>query len=514
MSKLNKRNLGVLLISLFFSGFTLNASVKPNSLFTNNGVVQQGVEVPVWGTANDGEKVTVEFGGQTVTTTASNGKWMIKLKPMKANAQPQNMLIKGDNTITISNLLVGEVWLCSGQSNMGFPLRAVRAIGDYPKISEVLKDAQNYPLIRQFSVPLKKSTDIPAIVDDVNGKWNVCDSKTAENFSAVAYFFGRELFKKLNVPIGLINSSYGGTACENWMSKETLESFPELKSIMENYTKNLKEFDPKLKGYLMNEASLLQQYSVDSASAVQQGKALPRKPTAPMSPAERGGPTGLWNTMISPLIPYAIKGAVWYQGEANASRGIQYRTLLPALINNWRTEFKQGDFPFLIVQIPGWKNHFPELKEAQLLTWQKVKNTAMTVTYDLDDTLDVHPGNKQPVGERVALAARAVAYGEKIEYSGPIYQSMKVDGNKIILTFTHCGTGLVAKGAALKDFTISGADKKFVPAKAEIVKDKVIVSAEGIDDPVAVRAGWRFCPQMNLYNKEGLPASPFRTDVQ
>ena len=511
---MKKNVLTILFLAFVLLGKLSAAGVKPNSLFSDNAVFQRGLEVPLCGTAENGEKIAVEFNGQKVETVAENGKWMVKLKPMKENNSPQNLVITGKNVITLKNVLVGEVWLCSGQSNMGFPLRSVRALGDYPKVADVLKDAQNYPLLRQFSVPLKKSTDIPVLVDDVNGKWNVCDSKNAENFSAVAFFFGRDLFKKLNVPIGLINSSYGGTACENWMSKETLESFPELKSIMENYSKNLKEFGPKLQGYELNKTSLAQQYSKDSTVAVLQGKALPRKPTAPMSPAERGGPTGLWNTMISPLIPYAIKGAVWYQGEANASRGLQYRTLLPAMIKNWRTEWKQGDFPFLIVQIPGWKNHYPELKEAQLFTWQKVPKTTMTVTYDLDDTLDVHPGNKQPVGERLTLAARAVAYGEKIEYSGPIYQSMKVDGNKIILTFTHVGTGLVAKDAELKDFTIAGDDKVFVPAKAEIVKDKVIVSAEGVDNPVAVRAGWRFCPQMNLYNKENLPATPFRTDVQ
>jgi sialate O-acetylesterase len=511
---MKKSVLMISILAFLFVGKMSAADVKPNSLFSDNAVFQRGVEVPIWGTADNGEKINVEFNGQKVETVTENGKWMVKLKPMKENNSPQNLVITGKNIITLKNVLVGEVWLCSGQSNMGFPLRAVKALGEYPKVADVLKDAQNYPLLRQFSVPLKKSTDIPALVSDVNGKWYVCDSKTAENFSAVAFFFGRELLKNLNVPIGLINSSYGGTACENWMSKETLESFPELKSIMENYTKSLKEFGPKLQGYELNKASLAEQFSIDSAQAVLQNKPLPRKPSAPMSPAERGGPTGLWNTMISPLIPYAIKGAVWYQGEANASRGLQYRTLLPALIKNWRTEWKQGEFPFLIVQIPGWKNHFPELKEAQLLTWQKVANTAMTVTYDVDDTLDVHPGNKQPVGERLTLAARAVAYGEKIEYSGPVYKSMKVDGNKIILTFTHIGTGLVAKGGELKDFTIAGDDKVFVQAKAEIVKDKVIVSAEGVENPVAVRAGWRLCPQMNLYNKENLPATPFRTDVQ
>ncbi|MEI8086712.1 MAG: sialate O-acetylesterase [Paludibacter sp.] len=511
---MKKNVLTILFLAFVLVGKLSAAGVKPNSLFSDNAVFQRAVEVPIWGTADNGEKITVEFNGQKVETVAENGKWMLKLKAMKENSIPQNLVITGKNVITLKNILVGEVWLCSGQSNMGFPLRSVRALGDYPKVAEVLKDAQNYPLVHQFSVPLKKSTDIPAVVDDVNGKWNVCDSKNAENFSAVAFFFGRDLFKKLNVPIGLINSSYGGTACENWMSKETLESFPELKSIMENYNKAIKEFPAKLQGFQLNQASLAEQFTKDSTVAVLQGKALPKKPTAPMSPAERGGPTGLWNTMISPLIPYAIKGAVWYQGEANASRGLQYRTLLPALINNWRTAWKQGDFPFLIVQIPGWKNHFPELKEAQLLTWQKVPKTSMTVTYDLDDTLDVHPGNKQPVGERLVLAARAVAYGEKIEYSGPVYQSMKVDGNKIILTFTHVGTGLVAKCAELKDFTIAGDDKVFVPAKAEIVKDKVIVTAEGVDNPVAVRAGWRLCPQMNLYNNENLPATPFRTDLQ
>ena len=217
--------------------------------------------------------------------------------------------------------------------------------------------------------------------------------------------------------------------------------------------------------------------------------------------------------MILPLAPYAIKGAVWYQGEANGGQGIQYRTLLPTLINNWRSLWGIGDFPFMIVQIPGWKGHQPELREAQLLTYQKVSNTSMTVINDADDTLDVHPGNKQPVGERLALAARGLVYKEKIEFMGPIYQSMKVVGNTIELSFTHTGKGLVAKDGDLKDFTIAGSDKKFVPATAIIKDNKVIVSADGINKPEAVRLGWRLCPQINLYNQEGLPASPFRTDV-
>lgn len=503
----------ILFVVFLYLGTDVKANVKPNSLFSNNGVLQQGVVIPVWGTANEGEKVTVEFAGQTVSTVAKNGKWLIKLQPLKANSTPQIMTVKGDNKVSISNILIGEVWLCSGQSNMGFPLRAVRAVDIYPSVDEVLKDAVNYPLIRQFSIPLKKSVAIPGVIEDVNGKWNVCDITNAKNFSAVAYFFGRELFKKLNQPIGLINSSYGGTAIENWVSKETLEAYPELKSIMTNYEKALSQFPAKLEEYQRSLPQLLETFKADSALAVQKNMVMPRKPTEPMSSAERGGPTGLYNTMISPLIPYAIKGCVWYQGEANGSRGIQYRTLLPALINNWRTQWGMGEFPFLIVQIPGWKGHQPELREAQLLTWKNVKNTAMSVITDCDDTLDVHPGNKQPVGERIALQAKALVYGEKVEYAGPVYESMKVDGNKVILSFTHVGTGLMVKGNELQDFVITADNKKFVPAKAEIKGDKVIVFAEGIKNPTAVRLGWRLCPQVNLYNKEGLCATAFRTDV-
>lgn len=490
-------------------------AVTPNSLFTDNAVFQRAVDVPVWGTGENDEKITVEFADQKLNTTVKNGKWMVKLHPMKENSMPQNLIIKGKNTVTIKNILIGEVWLCSGQSNMAFPLRAVKAFGNYPKIKDVLKDAQNYPLVRQYRAPLVKNTNIPSKVDDSKGKWSVCDSVSSGDFSAVAYFMAVDLFKRLNVPIGIVNSSYGGTAIENWISMEALDAIPTEKSaIMSRFEKEMADYPNKLADFQNNFSSELHKFKTDSTLAVLQNKELPRKPTPPMSPAERGGPSGLWNTMIYPLIPYAFKGVVWYQGEANASRGLQYRTLLPALIKNWRKEWGFGDFPFVIVQIPGWRNHSPELKEAQLLTTQKTSNTALVVTYDCDDTLDVHPGNKQPVGERMALAARGIAYGDIIEFSGPVYKSMKVVGNKAILTFTHTGSGLISKNGSLKDFSIAGSDKKFVPAKAEIVGNKVVVSAESVSRPVAVRAGWRLCPQMNLYNKENLPASPFRTDIE
>ena len=503
-----------LLIIFQVSFYCAFAIVKPNSLFTNNGVLQQGVSIPVWGTAAINEKIIVEFANQKIVTTAINGKWMVTLEPLKASILPMNMIISGENTVTIKNILVGEVWLCSGQSNMAFPLRAVKPVGKYSAVDKLLKEAQNYSLIRQFSIPLLKSTKTPLLIDDVNGKWLVCDSNNVKNFSAVAYFFGRELYNKLNVPIGLINSSYGGTAIENWISEEVLASFPELKSIFSNYEKALKAFPNNYEEYKKNELKLLAQYAIDSAFASNQHKELPRKPSPPMSPAERGGPSGLWNTMISPLIPFAIKGCVWYQGEANGSRGLQYRTLLPALIRNWRQKWSMGDFPFVIIQIPGWKGHSPELREAQLLTTQTVTNASMTVITDCDDTLDVHPGNKEPVGIRASLQARALAYGEKLEFSGPIYQSMKIKGSQIILNFAHTGSGLIAQNGALQDFVIAGEDKKFIPAKAIISNNEVIVFADGIEKPVAVRMGWRLCPQVNLYNKEGLCASAFRTDTE
>lgn len=497
---------------LTFVGATVNATVKPNSLFSNNGVLQQGVQLPVWGTAAVGEKIIVEFAGQKVETISSDGKWLIKLKPLKASITPLTMTVTGEhNKVLISNILVGEVWLFSGQSNMAFPLRAIRPLNGYPEADKVIADAANYPLIRQFSIKLIKSAAIPAKIDDVNGKWNICNSATAKDFSAIAYFFARDLYKKLQVPIGVINSSYGGTAIENWISKETLDAFPELNSIMLNYEKALKQFPAKLKDF---ENSAIQQFKTDSALAAQRGLAIPKRPSVPMSPAERGGPTGLYNTMISPLMPYAIKGCVWYQGEANGSRGIQYRTLLPALINSWRVEWGIGDFPFVIIQIPGWKAHQPELREAQLLTWKKVKNTAMTVITDCDDTVDVHPGNKQPVAERALLQANALAYGDKAEFSGPVYESMKVSGDKIILSFSHVGSGLMMKGKELQDFVIAGDDRKFVPAKAEIKGKQVVVYAEGVKNPRIVRMGWRLSPQVNLYNKEGLCATAFRTDVE
>jgi len=454
----------LLLLGATLSSGLLYAEVKPNVLFSDGAVLQRGQNVPVWGTANDGEKVTVEFAGQTATTTAQGGKWKVELKPLKAGG-PFSMKISGDNEVTVNNLLVGEVWVASGQSNMEWTLN----VSFQP---EVEKPKAKFPQIRMITA--KKVASLTPL-DEIEGKWQECSPETVGGFSAVAYYFARDLHAKLGVPVGIISTSWGGTPAQAWTSAEGLEGQPELK------------------GY------------------ADQLKAAAEKP--PEKGPGQHFPSVLYNAMIAPVVPYGMKGVIWYQGESNAGQSKQYQTLFPALIADWRTKWKLGDFPFLYVQIAPFKGQPPEIREAQFLTLAKTKNTAMAVTTDYGDANDIHPKQKEPVGNRLSLAARALAYGEKIVYSGPLYQEMKAAGDKAWISFSHVGGGLAAKDGDLKGFTIAGADGKFVPAKAEIKGDKVIVSAEGVAEPKAVRYGWTNVPDVNLFNKEGLPASPFRTDV-
>jgi sialate O-acetylesterase len=455
----------LLLLGATLSSGLLHAEVKPNILFTDGAVLQRGQNVPVWGTANDGEKVTVEIAGQTATATAQGGKWKLELKPLEAGG-PFSMKISGENEVTVNNLLVGEVWVASGQSNMEWTLNASFQ-------PEVEKLKANFPQIRMITA--KKVASLTPL-DEVQGKWQECSPETVGGFSAVAYYFARDLHAKLGVPVGIISTSWGGTPAQAWTSPDGFEGQPELK------------------GY------------------ADQLKAAAEKP-----PEKEPGPhfpSALYNAMIAPVVPYGMKGVIWYQGESNAGQSKQYQTLFPAMIADWRTKWKRGDFPFLFVQIAPFKGQPPEIREAQFLTLAKSKNTAMAVTTDFGDANDIHPKQKEPVGNRLSLAARALAYGEKIEYSGPLYQEMKAAGDKAWISFSHVGSGLVAKDGDLKGFALAGADGKFIPAKAEIKGDKVVVSAEGVADPKAVRYGWDNVPDVNLFNKEGLPASPFRTDVQ
>jgi sialate O-acetylesterase len=506
----------------------LHADVKPNPLFTDGAVLQRGQPVPVWGTARDGEKVTVDFAGQKASTTAAGGKWTVNLKPLKEGG-PFTMKISGDNTVTVNNLLVGEVWVCSGQSNMEWKFaNAHNSKEEGPKA--------DYPQIRMFTVKRKVSAKP---LEEAEGSWVVCSPQTVGSFSAVGYFFARDLSRKLGVPVGMIHTAWGGTPAQAWTSLEGLENDAELKGYADVAKQKLASYDADMAAYAEKMEAFNQQtkewnetvgkahqealkaWSQAANEAKKAKQPEPPRP-APSSPQPKappspdggsGSPAGLFNAMLSPVIPYGIKGAIWYQGESNAKQAKQYRTLFPAMIADWRRRWKLGDFPFLFVQIAPFKDQPPEIREAQFLTLSKVKNTAMAVTTDVGDANDIHPKQKEPVGQRLALAARALAYGDKIEYSGPLYDAMVVRNGKAIISFKHVGSGLMAKDGELKGFTIAGADKNFVPAKAEIHDSQIVVSAEAVANPRAVRYGWANVPEVNLFNQEGLPASPFRTDV-
>lgn len=477
------------------------------SPFSDHAVLQRDVQIPVWGKAPPNQKVVVRFAGQEKTAMSdSSGKWLVKLDPLSASSEGRALSVASDSSAvaqSIADVLVGEVWLASGQSNMNFALS--RADGGEAVIAAA-KDGQ----LRLFAA-VAKSVDSPA--DTIGGKWAVDSPDSARGFSAVAYFFGQELRRKLGVPVGIIRSSVGGTVAEAWTAREALQSNPTLVSILTTHEKNIANFEKTLENYRQREPELLRQFQENRAKAKLAGTPAPRRPQAPAPPsASNNRPSGLYNGSIAPLQPYAIRGAIWYQGEANSARGQEYQTLFPAMIASWRKAWGQGDFPFLFAQIAPHNRMTPEVREAQRITAQTTQSTAMAATVDVGNPSDIHPTNKRPVGERLALAARAVAYGERIEYSGPEYESMRVDGHKAILSFTHIGGGLVAKGDALKGFSIAGADRQFVDARAEIQGETVVVSADSVAKPVAVRYGWTNVPEVNLWNKADLPASPFQTD--
>ena len=442
---------------------SLSAAVKLPALIGDHMVLQQGKPVPIWGWADKGEEVTVTVDNQKQTTKAGdNGCWKVTLKKMKPG-KPLEMTIKGSsgNSITLKNILVGEVWVCSGQSNMEM------GIGMCNDAQQEIA-AANYPEIRLFLVT-KAKAEQPAT--DVQATWAPCSPQSVAaggwgGFSAAAYYFGREINKELKVPIGLIDTAWGGTPAEFWTSRKALEANPVLK------------------------------------------------------PLAQGEASCLYNGQLAPLIPYAIQGAIWYQGESNLQRAFEYRTLFPAMIANWRADWGQGDFPFGFVQLAPYRYNdqdpanFAELCEAQFMTLKKVPNTGMAVTLDIGDVKDIHPRNKQDVGKRLALWALAQVYHKKLVYSGPIYKSMTARGKQIKLQFDHCGGGLsTSDGKPPADFTIAGADQKFLPAKAEISGNTIIVSNDEIAAPVAVRYAWYDTAQPNLINKEKLPASSFRTDI-
>ncbi len=634
------------LITLLYT-FEIFGQVRLPKLISDGMVLQRDSKVKIWGWASPGEKVTVQFVKYKYTaTTNENGEWNITLPKLKASG-PFEMNIDASNSITIKDIMIGDVWVCSGQSNMEMPMKRV-----YPLYETDIANSTNN-FIRQFTVPQKYDFNI-AHKDLDNGSWQSANPETVLNFSAAGYFFAKDLYDKYKIPIGLIHTSLGGSPAEAWISEETLKKFPHyyneaqqfkdsslIKQIETSdqqriktwysqleqkdlgYKDSLKWSDPALNTdnwitmnipgfwadseignvngavWFRKKLNLPQSYSgknaklilgriVDADSTFVNGKFVgnvtyqypprwydlsanvlregenvialrvvnssgrggffPDKPYqlivdndtidlkgewqlklgATMDPLGsqtfiRWKPLGLYNAMIHPLLNYRIKGVIWYQGESNtaANKAIEYRKLFPALISDWREKWKQGEFPFLFVQLANFmdakdqpsESWWALLRESQLKSLS-VPNTGMAVTIDIGEWNDIHPLNKKDVGNRLALAARRLAYKEKnIVYSGPFYKSMRIKGNTIELTFGNAGSGLVSKGGELKQFAIAGADKNFVWANAKIVKNKIVVWNDQIQNPVAVRYAWADNPKgANLYNKEGLPASPFRTD--
>jgi sialate O-acetylesterase len=626
---------------------TAFCQVRLPLLVSDGMVLQRDAQIKVWGWADAGEKVTLDFNGKTTSATAgTDGKWMVSLEALKAGG-PYVMEIKADNHITLTNILIGDVWICSGQSNMELPMARVK--DKYPDVIAACDNDQ----IRQFLVPDRYNFKSPQ-EDFESGNWVAANPKSVLDFTAVGYFFAKALYEKYHVPIGLINTSLGGSPAQAWLSEDALKAFPNYLEIAEKYKddayiKQVKDkdksisdawytklqqldqglvkdqkpwFDPsydafgwasmKIPAYWEEEglgkingvvwfrkeinvpASMVGKPAritlgaiVDSDTVYINGTQVgttsyqypPRKydfaknvlkegkniiTIRVVNNTGRGGfvknkayeltaagqtidlkgpwqyklgavmdplpgptfiqwqPLGLYNSMIAPLLNCTVKGVIWYQGESNTGNPSEYQKLFPAMIANWRAKWNQGDFPFLYVQLANFmqtkdqpsESNWAALREAQLKTLA-VPNTAMAVITDIGEWNDIHPLNKEDVGKRLALAAQKLAYGDNTAvYSGPIYQSMKIQDSKIILTFTQIGGGLIAKGdGQLKYFAIAGADKKFVWAQAKIENDKIIVWNDQVTNPVAVRYAWADNPQgSNLYNKEGLPASCFRTD--
>lgn len=449
-------------------------------LFSDHMVLQRGMKAPVWGWASPGTKVTVQFAGQTKTAVAdADGKWMVHLDKLKASTEPRELTIGSsgaEGTVKVEDVLVGDVWLCTGQSNMEM------GIGNCNVPDDIA--TANFPEIRLLTVPRLIAVQpvrsaschwLPCSPSNImQGVWN--------GFSAAGFFFGRELHRELGVPIGLIHSSWGGTVAEAWTSAEGL--------------KPLGDFDNRLE----------KESQMDT--------------TAEGSKKNPNIVTVLYNGMIAPLQPFAIRGAIWYQGESNAGRAYQYRALLPALIQDWRRGFDEKAFPFYIVQLAAFQatnseprdNDWAELREAQALTARNALHCGLAVAIDIGNAKDIHPKNKAEVGRRLALCALATTYGRRIEYAGPWYKGMKKDGSRVRLKFDHVDGGLVAHGDDLKGFAVAGEDHHFVWANAVIAGNTVVVSSPDVPNPVAVRYAWDIDPVCNLYNRVGLPAVPFRTD--
>ena len=555
----------------FLLGFStaLHAKVSLPAIFGDHMVLQQSATMPVWGKATPGEKVTVTVGSSTASAiTGTDGRWRVDLTPLNASKDPVTMTVTGSNTLTFSDVLVGDVWVCSGQSNMEYGINSTtKAKEDIPKA--------NRPMLRLFMVQKTFSfTPLDGIAtgnnanntnDTLIGHWQVCTPEILvghggwpDSFSAVAYYFGSEIQERTGLPVGLIQTPWGGKPIQAFMSLESLKKDPDFTVYVAKHEKEFAdspalkaaaaskraEYNAQMKAWNDQYGAAFKQSMEEFTKAENAAKAahapLPTRPKPPVAmptPLPDGNPkpdtpTHLFNGMISTIIPYAIKGVIWYQGENNRDMPWDYDKLFAAMISDWRGRWGQGDFPFLFVQLasfqapasqPVEKSAWAVIRDMQLRTL-KVPNTAMAVAIDIGEANNIHPGDKVDVAHRLALAARKNVYGEQLECSGPLYDGMTVEGDKARIRFQHAkGLKIAAHPqmypdlvptvpAELGAFAIAGADRNWVPAKAVIDGETVVVSSEQVKQPVAVRYGWANNPSCHLYNEANLPASPFRTD--
>jgi len=489
-----------------FLGFCLVARAELHlaPIFTDHAVLQRDKPIPVWGRADAGQKVTVEFRGQTAgTVTDSQGQWQVTLPEMKADGDAADLVVTAEKTITLRDVVVGEVWLCSGQSNMEYTVdkvnEAARAIA-----------AADFPMIRHIKIPRALASGPVRVVD---AAWQPASSQTVGDFSAVAWFFARDLWQTLKVPVGVINASWGGSAIESWLSAEALAADPAFAVVGQRWEAQRARFPQMEEAY----KEKLAKWEEDQKAARASGREFKeRKPNSPFHGAEgKDEPAGMFNGMIKPLTPYAMRGILWYQGERNYPRADEYQALLAALIGDWRKNFRQGELPFYLVQLPNYRivadpsgEGYAPIRQAQAKVLS-LPATAMAVTIDIGEPDNLHPRNKQDVGLRLARIAKAKVYQFGGVWSGPVFQSAVRERNALRLSFDHAEGGLVARETPLPGFEVAGADGKYHTAVAKVDGTAVLVEADAVPEPVAARYAWADTPRTALFNNEGLPAAPF-----
>lgn len=510
-------------------------NLKLAEIFNDHMVLQRGVEVPIWGSAASKSLITVEFLGVKRITETVNGKWSVKLPPMEAGGPYKMRISDGKNEIVLNDILIGEVWIAGGQSNMQFPLSD-------SKDADTEIPFADFPLIRYYDVPKMIYETEPLECPEKYSErpeWKICTPQNAGKFSAVAYYFAKDLQKALGVPIGIIGCNYGATSASHWMNEKYLSQDPDVKSYLDEYNEIIACLDPEeyksrfkklemmweqVQSYnkKLDRIDLIEDINLQRTIIAEVWDFLDKLPSivGPKYPI-----SGCYYNMLRKIIPYAVKGVIFYQGESDDHKPRIYSKLFSKMIQNWRDDWGNKQMPFLFVQLPSFGcigspdgELWALMREQQSIVEKTVPNTAMAISIDCGEENNPHPRNKKPIGERLALLARAKVYGEDIECSGPVYRKMKIDKNKVILSFDHIGKGFIAKGGPLKGFKICtgrtcGREKKFVDAKAEIKGDIIEVYSDEVTVPFAVRYAWANYPEANLYNKDGLPAAPFRTDI-